>query len=537
MKNKPLILLALASLFFQTQLASGNSQLDHQYSLETVGALKAWDNVDGLFTQYIDDAYKNYFSKQSRYKWVDTEPSLKTIQKSKLPYDKIIEDKEVLSEVARNSRAQTLLKTKVLKEGPNYRFQIDWMHAPRMNVLAQEEIVLEQPAPGKSFGAYEINEKISGALNRMNDRFPIKGKITGRDQESVTVDIGRNQRVKVGDELAISSIEDVKIHPITKHIVDWRFDPIGRVQVTSIDDQIAFAKILYEEQGRQITRSQKITQIIPGGSPGTTAATTATGTSGTKTTHRTIYDEHGNIITESSSDDEDKPFIAPTLGWVAFGLNLGSYSRDYTDTSLSPNQGRSGSGFYFGGKAEGELWLKKTLFVDLGFAYGVSSFTPKDISTGQETTSKIEASMSDVKLAVGYMNYFTSDLYGPKVWFRLGYHSLKYSVTANTAEYTVPISHSGLFIGLGGDFPLRPRYGALLNLDFGLFKSATETPQFSGPATGSTDVNFFVGGYYFVTKQFRLRLGVDATFNTVQFANATANQKIVTFGPSIQYYF
>lgn len=527
MKNKPLLLLALVSFLFQTNRAIGNSQLDHQYSLDTVGALKAWDNVDGLFTQYIDDAYRNYFSKQSRYKWVETESSLRTIQKSKLPYDKIIEDKEVLSEVARNSRAQTLLRTKIFKEGANYRFQIDWLHAPRMNVIVQEEMLLEQPGPGKSFGSYEINEKITGALNRMSDRFPIKGKVTGRDQDSITVDLGRNQRLKPGDELAISSIEDVKIHPITKHIVDWRFDPVGRIQVMNADDQISFAKILYEEQGRQITRGQKITQIIPAGSPGATAS-------------QGMRDAQGNLKTDGADEDSDsidKPFKNPTLGWVAFGVNLGSYSRDYTDTSVTPNQGRTGSGIYLGGKAEVELWLKKDLFVDLGFMYGVSSYTPNDIATAQPTATQIEASTTDIKFALGYLNYFTSDLYGPKVWFRLGYHSLKHSVTANTADYSVPVSYSGVFAGLGGDFPVRNRWGALLTLDFGLFKSAKETPIMSGTATGSTDVNFFVGGYYFMNRQFRLRLGVDATFNSIQFPTANSNQKIVTFGPSIQYYF
>src|SRR5690242_8550870 len=58
----------LAFLFIsplESPIASANSELDRRYGLETVGFIRAIDNVDGAFADYIAAAYQDYFARQS----------------------------------------------------------------------------------------------------------------------------------------------------------------------------------------------------------------------------------------------------------------------------------------------------------------------------------------------------------------------------------------------------------------------------------------------------------------------------------------
>src|SRR6185295_11380111 len=99
--------LALA-LFLISPVAQANPEMDRLYALETVGALKAWDNVDGLFSDYVSSAYKDYFSRQTRFVYQDLSKADAVLKHSKLPYPKLIEDPQVLAQIARAEKTQTL---------------------------------------------------------------------------------------------------------------------------------------------------------------------------------------------------------------------------------------------------------------------------------------------------------------------------------------------------------------------------------------------------------------------------------------------
>ena len=88
-KKRILILLLTALSGFT---ANANQELDRRYALQTVGFLRAWDNVDGLFADYVEKAYKNFFSKQSHYVLQDISRSDKILEKSDLPYSKLLND-------------------------------------------------------------------------------------------------------------------------------------------------------------------------------------------------------------------------------------------------------------------------------------------------------------------------------------------------------------------------------------------------------------------------------------------------------------
>jgi hypothetical protein len=522
MKRKIIISRAnfkLSSVLFSLVIGSllsvpafATTELDRQYALESVGFLRSWDNVDGLFTDYVENAYKDYFSKQSRFVVQDLSKVDDLLVHSKLGYQKAIEDNQVLAQLARTTHSQTLIRTHVLKEGPQYRLAIEWLHAPKMTPLAVEAMVLKEPADGEALGTTQVQSQITAALDHMLSKIPFKGHITGRDGNSVTLNIGSNAGVKKGDVAVISTLDDVKIHPLLGMIVDWHLTRTGKVEVDSVDDSIAFCHVTEEEDGRQIARYQKVTQIIPA-----------------------PEDEKTQILT----DDEERKRASeemPRIGYVSGALTPGGASRDY-NSQIAGNS-RTGGGIGLGVKIDGEVWLTRELFADLGFGYSFWDQSQSPLSSSQTSLSG-GANLSTFNLALGYSYLVTGDFFGPKGFIKLGYQTESYSFPGDADESSGPISFKGLYLGIGGDLPVRDNFGALLDFDIGLLNSVTQSDTFTdGDATSSTSVGFSIGSYYRYTNRLTFRLTLDVTANSADFSDGnSSSQKYISISPAVLYYF
>src|SRR6185437_1897022 len=128
----------------------------------------------------------------------------------KIPYWKLIQDPQVLVEVARVTHSQTIIRTKVIKAGPEYTISMEWLHGAKMLPLATESTVLKQPSEGESFGYNEVQSRIEGALDDMIKKVPWQGQVTGRDNQQITVNIGADSNLHKGDTLVISTLDEVK---------------------------------------------------------------------------------------------------------------------------------------------------------------------------------------------------------------------------------------------------------------------------------------------------------------------------------------
>src|SRR5207253_543125 len=105
----------------------------------------------------------------------------------------------------------------------------------------------------------------------------------------------------------------------------------------------------------------------------------------------------------------------PRLGWVDAGLNLGGFSRTYSAQDNSIN--KDGGGSAFGLKTDGQLWITRDWFGELGFNFATFSYSQKDTAPGAastESTSIGSGSLLGFHLAGGYNYYLTPDLFGPK---------------------------------------------------------------------------------------------------------------------------
>jgi hypothetical protein len=482
-------------------------ELDRKYSLERVGFLRAWDNVDGLFADYVRQAYTDFFAHQSRFVLQDLSKSDEILSKSKIPYSKVIEDPAILSQLARTLRSETIIRTRIRKEGPQYRFNLDWLHAPAMDVLATDTFALTE--------MQDVKASLQQALERLIAKVPLKGQVTGRDNNSVTVNMGTLSGIHRGDTLVIATLEEVKKHPLLHEIVDWRFATTGKVEVDQVDEAITFGRVTEEEEGHQIGRYQKVTQIIPRAAP----------------TGPPILDDKDKV-------NPDEP---PRLGWVAGGVDFGSYSRQYS--ALNNTTGKTGGGFLLGAQADGQVWLNREWFAEFGLGYAFWPYSQQDLKTNADSElSGATGGGLSYKADFGYTYLVSGEFFGPRGWIKVGYMSVSYDLAQDSDNLISPTVFRSVFLGIGGDLPIRDRFGALLNLDFGLFTFGKETTTPAGALSGdfnsASGIQFFAGGYYRLNNRMTIRAGIGLTSHSVEFSKgASLSQKMITFAPALIYYF
>ncbi|MBI3535502.1 MAG: hypothetical protein HY072_08490, partial [Deltaproteobacteria bacterium] len=80
------------------------SELDRQFAIESIGTLQAYDNVDGLFIDYVKKAQEDFFLNQSRFRFYDLTKANITLTKSKLPFFKLIDDNGILKQIVKSFR-------------------------------------------------------------------------------------------------------------------------------------------------------------------------------------------------------------------------------------------------------------------------------------------------------------------------------------------------------------------------------------------------------------------------------------------------
>ncbi|MEK7691883.1 MAG: hypothetical protein AAB425_12790 [Bdellovibrionota bacterium] len=249
-------------LIIGANTARASPEWDRQYALETVGLLPAWDNADGIFVDYLKKAFEKYFNEQSRFVLKDIAPATELLRKSKVPYEKLIEDREILTRLSHTARVESLVRIGVRKDGNKYSIKIDWLHAPKIEILGTVTAPIEPASESKPGSNAALYASVAKAIDQVIARVPFRGQITGRDSSLVTVNIGKNAALRKNDILVIGTVEDVSIHPLLKQINTWSLVKTGRLVVETVDDKMAFCKVVDEEIGKKIDKYQKITQVI-----------------------------------------------------------------------------------------------------------------------------------------------------------------------------------------------------------------------------------------------------------------------------------
>lgn len=495
----------------------GSVDLDRQFKLESVGVLRSLDNVDGVFAEYIGEAFGSYLKQPGRFLFVDLKAVDSILSRSQLPYDKAVFDLDILKQAALKTRADSLIRTRVQKLGARYFFKLEWLHAPRMEVLSEVDFDLEEPSKGGGFEKDLLEPKLQLELSKLVHQIPFFGQVTGRDRQSVTLNIGTEEGLKVGDQIELATIEEARRHPMMNRVVDWKMRPTGRVIVESLEAGMTFCRLVSEEPGFEVTRFQKVIRID-------------------RSARQLEKPEMSGVDQEELRAESYRESSRQTLGWASLSLPLGLYSRSYTANSGAVSN--QGGGLSYGVVADGQLWLNRSWFLNLRIGEQLWTFTQTD-QTGSKTaassTGGVAGSVLNSWLTLGYAVHFTNDFNGPHGWVKLGFKSDSTQLPSSSSEGTGPLSLSSVGIGVGGLYPFREKWEAFADIKLSLLTIGSYD---SSSISKGSDLNVVVGGTYALGSQLKARGTIEYQTSSVSLSNGTSiTQNWVTIGPSVQYSF
>ena len=487
--------------------ASASPENDRVYQLDSLGWLKSSDNVDDIFSEFLDEEYGRYFQKQSRFLVKKISSIGEVLAKSSVPYSTLIQKPEVLKRIAQKFRVESLIRTHVYKEAETYRFLLEWVYAPRGDVLSQFEFRFVDPGKDVGLKGSELPQAIQNALDQLISKLPFLGQVTGIEGDTITVNLGRNQNIQRHEILTIYTLQSLKRHPILNTIEEWRWQAIGRAQVEQVEDSLCFAKVIDVEPDQKVIRFQKIREILPA-----------------------PPEEVKKVDTTPTEKD------IPRLGWISGNLGLGSFSREVGAGTANTGRGGSGLGVVF--EAEGLLWLNSRWLAEASLTSGITKYSPIDLSTNASTGNDYSGTANQVRLGVGYSLFPAKTIMDAIGWVHFGYRYTGYTLASLPADLTGASSIGSAFVGFGGEIPFKNLITIQMGIDLGLFRSATSVFPTYGDPTGSSDLMFELAGLYHLSGRLSARLLLKINSQSMDFAGGESiSEKLLSVGPSLLYYF
>lgn len=247
---------------------------------------------------------------------------------------------------------------------------------------------------------------------------------------------------------------------------------------------------------------------------------------------------------DPTKEEEWLPPSIPQFGYVYAGFGFTDYKvssilNDGLDTSLE-----SGNSFAPTFNLGAELWVTKSFIAQ--FNYRQVFFTGKNSYTGS-TPGTINFNFSQTDLGLGFRQQIGDNFWGPHVKAILGYYESSHQVSDTQPTAFTSFKASGMSLGLGGYFPVTKDNDLALGVDtkFVLSPTLSETPVNSGNASTSiTDFSFYCVFQWTTNMQFKGNIQTNSIQSNFSGGSPTrlnparsVEAKTTTYGLNLEYLF
>ncbi len=486
--------------------AIASPENDRIYQLDSLAWLKPSDNMDGVFSDYLEEQFGRYFSSQGRFLVKPLKGLSEILGKSTAKYPELVQQTEILKKISRKYQVEDLLRSRVTKEGDSYHFEIEWVYAPKGDVVARVDFRYLDEGRESGVRGEGLSLAISKGLEELVSKLPFLGSVTGVEDRSITISLGNNVGIKPGQLVTIYTLQSVKRHPLLHTVEEWRWQPVGRAQVEQVEPTLSFAKVIETEPNMNVVRDQKIREIL-------------------------AAPVEKKERTQSSGPE------LPKSGWIAGNLGAGTYSRE-VGTSSTTTAGRGGSGLLGNFELDSQIWLNSRYLTQATLGGAIFNYTPTNLSTGVAQSNSYNGTETHFRLAVGYSLVPMKSVFDPIAWIHLGYRYNQTSFATNLSDFVSNTSLGSVILGVGGEFPVLRNWSAQLGMDLGVVRSGTAVDLGFGDASPTSDLTLRGSILYRWSDRLTLRTQIMLHSENLAFPNGESiTQKLFSVSPSIMYYF
>jgi hypothetical protein len=349
----------------------------------------------------------------------------------------------------------------------------------------------------------------------------------------VTLNAGRNQRLKPGDEIWVIQVIRLDRHPRDRFVVKSQVQTLGKVKLTQVEQASSFGRITMEISPGLLKASDKVFFREP-----------------------TIYSRSDPVAPnlEGSSvplipGELPLPEAMPELGRASLLFGFSGVEQSNKLATSGSVSGRDSLASTI--KASGELWLTENWFVGGDLAQ-VMAKIPNHMagSSPSELRSQIFSSkiFGGGQLFLSELTPHRPSHQSAKIQLYAGLEMTNINIENSTPQALTSFSHGGIFLGVSGQLPWGDVFpkpfitGA--SYHFYISPTTTETPVQSGVAKPHF-VALHIFGEYFLRPGFSIRgeftlhqynISMSGTGSRSE-AVSSANQQIESVLGGVSFYF
>jgi hypothetical protein len=511
------------------------SQADKLLTVHKLGVLPVTDNVNGLYSRYVENKLTGLIKSGHRFSLVeikdaDARPTL----------DDYESNQELIKRLGTKYGVDGLLGARVSKQSGGVDMTVDLFLTADGKLIAQEQITGDP-----RFEVTDLENKTADLYGKVINKLPYKGLVLSRQGNRVTIDVGAKDGIREGTIVTVEQIIAIKRHPKFHFLLSSEREIMGKIKIAKVDETLSFGVVLQEKDKGVIGLDSKVTGLdfVTYAEPAANGVLPPAGP-----------EPLNDPVSFGKNPREWKPPEQPGYGKIGFTLGLGSFRDSITLLDVPSNTQSSYSDnvtVYPQLKLSSEIWLTPHWYLGAGIQQGVLSVT--NPQSGSSPT-KLGANTAHYNLQLGYKFLLQQeDFWGPQINFHMGFAKYSLSVDASTPLTFTSMSYSGLVGGIGGSIPINVErtYYLNVNLDRYLFPSLSETPASSGGTSDNSVTFFSFGGSRKLTPQFWIVAQLDFEFYFTTFGgtgtrqNGTggavmglnSSQTLITLNGGIEYLF
>lgn len=513
---KHLVLFLFVFNFYSSTFAQTGNQVvylskeDDALSLNSVAVATVFDNVNGVYAKPIEKFLRDLVSSDKNWALAEIK-NAPTQDYSKIEPE-VFEDSPTKVQAALKDCGCKALLTARISKGPNGLYaRLTLFTGPEGLPLLQETF-----QDMTMFEVPKLKQAVADMYIKIKDKLPYRGLILSRRGNEVTIDLGFKNGIPASGDITIAQILKVHRHPKYKFMVSVEKEIIGQLRITKTEDYLTFASISFEKEAGVLRVGGKVLpqSFISYPQP--------------------ILSSEGEIIALQQRKDQKVAFGEKPQAWLPaeppqfgkIGLlgGIGSYAQSNAlatgasadgNTSFAPQLSLTGE-FWFSSNWILQASIKQSIFQ---INNGLSSSTPE----------KVDMSVTQYNLAVGYNFLLLDDFFGPKLQVLGGYDSLSYDAGSSSPTAYTKMKYSALNLTFVGSFDVSPKIplqlGALFK--FYIAPSLSEGSVKSGSASNKMN-SFGFFGTYRMTQNYNLRGELNFDYMTSDFSGTGSRTPAAT---------
>ncbi len=252
--------LIITAIIFSSLMLCGTSSA--QYQKTKVAVLDFQLQGDGFQTTDMGSIVAEWLItalvKEGRFDVVERRLLQKLVTEQKLALTGLVDARGAV-------KLGKVLGVKIIISGSVMKFQnILEVNARIIDVESGSIIAAESV---KSSTAKRLEDLVVQMAEIIIRDFPLEGYIVKRKGDSVSVDLGKKTGIKKGMHFLVFKEGDVIKHPRTGEVLDVETIETGKIEISSVSNNLAKAKILEESSKNSIKYGQHIKSISASAAP------------------------------------------------------------------------------------------------------------------------------------------------------------------------------------------------------------------------------------------------------------------------------